>query len=272
VRSCSGATVTFGQCRNYVSQARAGVCLSVCLPWLPCTGWWRVVRGRYDTSVGERGVQMSGGQKQRIAIARAILKNPKACLLPGRDGICRRATCNACERASFWDRCWHLSLRTSLFRAARVASVDVRIASVYVRVLAARASLSLPGASALRAAPGAAAGRGHQRPGLGEREAGAGGAQRAHGRPHDRGRRASPVHDHGRRHHCRCGAGCSATPGRCTRGCTRKPCATRRAAALRAPVDEASWNQGRLFPERGSDGARGSGPWNAVERGVAPWP
>ena len=32
---------------------------------------------RYDTTVGERGVQMSGGQKQRIAIARAILKNPK---------------------------------------------------------------------------------------------------------------------------------------------------------------------------------------------------
>jgi ABC-type transport system involved in Fe-S cluster assembly fused permease/ATPase subunit len=28
--------------------------------------------------VGERGVQLSGGQKQRIAIARAILKNPKA--------------------------------------------------------------------------------------------------------------------------------------------------------------------------------------------------
>ncbi|KAL2635589.1 hypothetical protein R1flu_007068 [Riccia fluitans] len=36
---------------------------------------------RYETQVGERGVQLSGGQKQRVAIARAMLKNPAILLL-----------------------------------------------------------------------------------------------------------------------------------------------------------------------------------------------
>lgn len=35
----------------------------------------------YETILGQRGAQLSGGQKQRIAIARALVKNPKALLL-----------------------------------------------------------------------------------------------------------------------------------------------------------------------------------------------
>lgn len=36
---------------------------------------------RYETAVGEQGIELSGGQRQRVAIARALLKNAPVLVL-----------------------------------------------------------------------------------------------------------------------------------------------------------------------------------------------
>ncbi len=74
---------------------------------------------KYETDLGQGGVNVSGGQKQRLCIARALLKDPKIIILDDSTSAVDTAT-DARIRAAFKKNLAHI---TTIIIAQRVSSV-----------------------------------------------------------------------------------------------------------------------------------------------------
>ena len=74
---------------------------------------------KYETVLGERGINLSGGQKQRISIARAIIKNPKILMFDD----CLSAVDTETEEAILNNLKRIMNGRSSLIISHRVSSI-----------------------------------------------------------------------------------------------------------------------------------------------------
>jgi ATP-binding cassette subfamily B protein len=75
---------------------------------------------KWQTLLGERGINLSGGQKQRISIARAFIKNPQILILDD----CLSAVDTATEELILKGIKKRMENKTSVFISHRVSSIQ----------------------------------------------------------------------------------------------------------------------------------------------------